>query len=254
MHAPHPDATGSKALPGRLYLIPTPLMQPDEVQGAWLLEADRQRLTGLTTFYVETPKTARRWLGKLGLDQPIQQLDLRPVPSAREGKRVQPQDTEWLAPLLAGQDAGLLSDAGCPGVADPGALLVAAAHRQGIEVYPLVGPSSILLGLMASGFNGQQFAFHGYLPTATDEREAAIDKLARRSASLHETQLLIETPYRNQAMAEALIRHLPDRARLCIATDLTGKDQRIQTRCVVDWRRRPPELPARKPALFLFQA
>lgn len=249
-----PDIRRPATTPGRLFLIPTPLMQPEEIAGPWLLEADRQQLATLTTFYVETPKTARRWLGKLGLDNPIQQLDLRPLPPAREGKRHRQPDAEWLAPVLAGQDAGLLSDAGCPGVADPGALLVAAAHRLDIEVCPLVGPSSILLGLMASGFNGQQFAFHGYLPTATDERAAAIEKLARRSASLHETQLLIETPYRNQAMAEALIRHLPDKARLCIATDLTGKDQRIQTCSIADWRRTPPELPARKPALFLFQA
>lgn len=243
----------SKRIPGRLYLIPTPLMQPEDVNGAWLLEAERLQLVGLTHFYVETPKTARRWLGKLGLDHPIQQLNLYPLPPAKEGKRNRQPDAEWLAPLVAGDNAGLLSDAGCPGVADPGALLVAAAHRLGIEVCPLVGPSSILLGLMASGFNGQQFAFHGYLPTPADERAATIEKLARRSASLQETQLLIETPYRNQAMAEALIRHLPEKARLCIATDLTGSEQRIDTRSIPQWRQSPPQMPTRKPALFLFQ-
>ncbi|MDO4904995.1 MAG: SAM-dependent methyltransferase [Lautropia sp.] len=256
----------STARPGRLFLIPTPLMQPEECHGPWLPEAEHQRLIDLTEFYVETPKTARRWLGLLGLVHPIQQLNLHPLPDRagqsdcpnRNGRqdgghgRSWSDDRQWLAPVLAGRDAGLLSDAGCPGVADPGALLVAAAHRLGVEVIPLVGPSSILLGLMASGFNGQQFAFHGYLPVQPDQRAEAIEKLARRSSTRHETAILIETPYRNQAMADALIRHLPESARLCIATDLTGQAQRVQTRTVAEWRRSPPILPDKRPALFLF--
>ena len=254
--------------PGRLLLIPTPLYQPGEAQ-PWLLEADRQQVSQLTDFYVETPKVARRWLGQLGMARPIQELAIHPLPAPRDkGARDKgPRDRgphdmgaphrnpeAWLAPLLAGRDAGLLSDAGCPGVADPGALLVEAAHGRGIEVVPLVGPSSILLGLMASGLNGQQFAFHGYLPSQAEERTRSIARLAQRSKQQHETELLIETPYRNQAMAEALITHLPEEARLCIATDLTGAGQSIRTHTVREWRRQPPEMPDRKPALFLFLA
>lgn len=244
-----PHAQPAPDRKGRLFLIPTPLQQAEESTPC-LLEADRERIAGLTHFFVETPKTARRWLGKLGLANPLQALNLRPLPT----RDTQIDARDWLAPLLAGQDAGLLSDAGCPGVADPGALLVEAAHALDIEVLPLVGPSSILLGLMGSGLNGQRFCFHGYLPTAADERAKAIEQLARRSAQDRETQILIETPYRNQAMAEALIRHLPPRARLCLATDLTGQAQRICTRRVSDWRKSPPEMPGKRPALFLFLA
>lgn len=238
-------------LPGRLFLIPTPLMQPEECHGPWLPESERQQLLGLTDFYVETPKAARRWLGMLGLQHPLQQLHIHPL-AGRERQEGDDAQRQWLAPLLAGRDAGLLSDAGCPGVADPGARLVAAAHRLGIRVMPLVGPSSILLGLMASGFNGQQFCFQGYLPTAAPQRALAISKLASRSASRQETQILIETPYRNQAMADALLQHLPDNARLCIASDLTGEAQQILSRSIAEWRRSPPVMPARRPALFLF--
>ncbi|MDO5057080.1 MAG: SAM-dependent methyltransferase [Lautropia sp.] len=236
-------------LPGRLLLVPTPLQQPEDCT-PWLLEADRQQVARLRHFFVETPKTARRWLGQVGLDSPLQAVEMRALP--KHGERIDARD--WLAPLLAGHDAGLLSDAGCPGVADPGALLVEAAHAAGITVLPLVGPSSLLLALMASGLNGQRFAFQGYLPASAEARAQAIGTLARRSATDQETQLLIETPYRNQAMAEALLRHLPERARLCIATDLTGQAQSVRTQTVAQWRRQPPQMPARRPAVFLFLA
>lgn len=254
-HDGNADHHGGKH--GQLLLIPTPLQQPEE-SGPWLLEADRARVAALSHFYVETPKTARRWLGLLGMDQPIQALSLHVLPDrAGKGKQAAPgacEPAQWLAPLLAGEDAGLLSDAGCPGVADPGGQLVAAAHAQGIEVIPLVGPSSLLLGLMASGLNGQRFAFQGYLPSQPEERSRAITQLAQRSRSQRETQLLIETPYRNQAMAEALIAHLPEGARLCIATDLTGPAQSVRTLPVAQWRQKLPTLPSKRPALFLFLA
>ena len=239
---------------GRLLLIPTPLQQPEECQQPWLLEPDRQQVSALTDFLVETPKAARRWLGLLGMQQPIRDLQLRALPGKSEGKAPRLDARDWLAPTLEGRDMGLLSDAGCPGVADPGALLVEAAHQLGIEVVPLVGPSSLLLGLMASGLNGQRFAFQGYLPKAADERAQTIARLAQRSQRERETQLLIETPYRNQAMADALVAHLPEDARLCVATDLTGPAQRIETRTVRDWRRKPPVMPDKRPALFLFLA
>ena len=255
----HDTATPRRAGngPGRLLLIPTPLQQPEE-SGTWLLEADRAQVAALAHFYVETPKTARRWLGVLSLERPMQELSLHVLPDrAGKGKQAAPEardPAQWLAPLLAGEDAGLLSDAGCPGVADPGGQLVAAAHAQGIEVIPLVGPSSLLLGLMASGLNGQRFAFQGYLPSQPEERGRAIVQLAQRSRSQRETQLLIETPYRNQAMAEALITHLPGDARLCIATDLTGPVQSVRTLPVSQWRKKLPELPPKRPAVFLFLA
>lgn len=254
MSTPATPGQATSAPPaGRLWLIPTPLQQPDESR-PWLLEADRQQVATLTDFLVETPKVARRWLGQLGMQHPIQALNLRALPQrpAAAPARLDPHD--WLAPLLQGRDMGLLSDAGCPGVADPGAALIAAAHRMNLPVMPLVGPSSLLLGLMASGLNGQRFAFRGYLPTAADARAQHIIQLAQRARQHQETQLLIETPYRNQAMAEALINHLPAGAQLCIAIDLTGPAQSIQTRAVSDWRRRPPTLPTRRPALFLFLA
>jgi 16S rRNA (cytidine1402-2'-O)-methyltransferase len=159
----------------------------------------------------------------------------------------------WLAPLQAGESVGLMSDAGCPGVADPGAALVQAAHDAGIEVHPLIGPSSLLLGLMASGLNGQHFTFQGYLPVQGPERRRAIERLAQRSAAERETVLVIETPYRNQATAEALVEVLPAAARLCIALDLTGPGESIVSRAVSAWRARAPALPRKLPAVFLFQ-
>lgn len=159
---------------------------------------------------------------------------------------------DWLAPLLAGESVGLMSDAGCPGVADPGAALVAAAHDAGIEVHPLIGPSSLLLGLMASGLNGQRFTFQGYLPVDRQERRRAIERLGQRSAAERETVLLIETPYRNQATAEALVEALPATARLCIAVDLAGPAQSVATRRISAWRSAPPVLPRKLPAVFLF--
>lgn len=239
---------------GRLLLIPSPLTQ-DDAPRAWLCEPDRLRVAELTRFYVETPKTARRWLRHLGLATPLQALDVRALPAvAAKASDAAPDWSPWLAPLLAGADVGLLSDAGCPGIADPGAALVAAAHDAGVTVDPLIGPSSILLGLMGSGLDGQRFAFHGYLPVDRAERTHAIQALAERSAARRETQIAIETPYRNAAFADSLVQTLPSTARLCIAIDLGGPGQSIRTRRVSDWRRAPPMLDRRLPAVFLFLA
>lgn len=236
---------------GRLILVPSPLTQAAE-ERPWLCEPDRERVAALTRFYVETPKIARLWLKRLGPAAPLQSLDIRPLPAAPASGDGRIDWTDWLAPLRAGQDAGLMSDAGCPGVADPGAALVAAAHDAGIEVVPLIGPSSILLGLMASGLDGQRFAFHGYLPVDRAERAQAIAELGRRSSARRETQILIETPYRNAAMADSLIGVLPGTARLCIAVDLCGSGQWIRTRRVQAWKQDRPVLDRRLPAVFLF--
>ena len=247
-----PGSTGSRrGGPGRLILVPAPLEQAPPTR-PWLCEPDREQVARLTRFYVETPKVARAWLKALPVAAPLQTIELRALPSvaAAGGTRLDWRD--WLAPLAAGESVGVMSDAGCPGVADPGAALVQAAHDAGIEVHPLIGPSSLLLALMASGLNGQRFSFQGYLPVERPERRQAIERLAQRSAAERETVLLIETPYRNQAMAEALLEALPAAARLCIAVDLAGPAQSIATRSIRTWRTRPPELPRKLPAVFLF--
>lgn len=238
-----PAAAGSDN--GRLLLIPTPLEQVAAPR-SWLCEPDRQVVGELRRFYVETAKTARQWLKAVPVMAPLQSLQIRPLAQTDNDWH------DWLAPMLAGESVGLLSDAGCPGVADPGALLVRAAHDAGIEVHPLIGPSSLLLALMASGLNGQRFSFQGYLPVDRIEREQAIERLARRSASERETVLLIETPYRNQAMADSLVGQLPATSRLCIATDLTGLSQSIRCRTVAEWRRNAIVMPRKLPAVFLF--
>jgi 16S rRNA (cytidine1402-2'-O)-methyltransferase len=230
-----------------LLLIPAPLEQHADPR-PWLCEPDRLTVAGLTRFYVETPKTARLWLKALPVNAPLQSLQLRALPSPDADTDWQ----EWLAPMMAGETVGLLSDAGCPGVADPGARLVRAAHTAGVEVHPLIGPSSLLLGLMASGLNGQRFTFQGYLPVDRTKRQQAIERLARRSTDERETVLLIETPYRNQAMADSLIGTLPAGCLLCIAVDLSGKSQSVTCKPVEAWRRAPPTLPRKLPAVFLF--
>jgi 16S rRNA (cytidine1402-2'-O)-methyltransferase len=215
---------------------------------AWLCDADRRLAGGLTRFYVETPKTARLWLKALPVAMPLQSLQVQAIPAATADVDWRP----WLAPMAAGESVGLLSDAGCPGIADPGSALVQAAHEAGIEVHPLIGPSSLLLALMASGLNGQRFTFQGYLPVDRMARLQAIERLAQRSAAERETVMVIETPYRNQALADSLLECLPPTARLCIAIDLTGRSEAIRTRTIADWRRASPTLPKRLPAVFLF--
>ena len=158
-----------------------------------------------------------------------------------------------LAPLLAGHDVGLVSEAGAPAVADPGALVVAAAHYLGLRVVPLVGPSALLLGLMASGLNGQKFAFHGYLPQDKAARTKAIQELERESKRANMTQLFIETPYRNQALFDDLLTALIPTTRLCVAANLTGTTEQIRTLSITEWRSRVTEL-EKSPTLFLFLA
>ncbi len=233
--------------PGRLLLIPAPLEQVPDPR-AWLCEPDRRLAGSLTRFYVETPKTARLWLKALPVISPLQALQIQALPPVAADTDRRP----WLAPMAAGETVGLLSDAGCPGIADPGSGLVQAAHSASIEVHPLIGPSSLLLALMASGLNGQRFTFQGYLPVDRLARLQAIARLSQRSAAEQETVMTIETPYRNQALADSLLEGLPAKARLCIALDLTGRSQSIRSKTVADWRREPPTLPKKLPAVFLF--
>lgn len=235
---------------GILYLIPCPIS--DET-APWdvLPAANRTVMEGLDYFIVENTRTARRFLSKAGFARPIDELEFRELNEHTvAGREVE----ELVAPLLAGRSAGVISEAGVPGVADPGALVAAACHRRGIRVVPLVGPSSIILAMMASGLNGQSFAFNGYLPVKPAERAQAIRRYERRAQSEGQTQLFIEAPYRNAKLLEELLRTLAPATRLGVAVDLTAPAERIEVRTVAEWRRAPlPEL-HKRPAIFLVGA
>lgn len=227
-----------------LYLIPAPL---GEITGETVFDGTAARIARcLRAFAVETPKTARAHLKSFAHPGPIAELKLIPMDDADAVARV-------LELLRSGEPVGVLSDAGCPCVADPGAPLVRAAHEAGFPVKPLVGPSSLLLALMASGMNGQRFRFLGYLPIPATERIGAIRELEAQSARDRETQIFIETPYRNDALLRSLLDTLRDDTWLCLATDLTLPDEFIRARRVAQWRSVLPDL-ARRPSIFLLLA
>lgn len=232
---------------GKLYLIPCTLgdTPATQVLPQYVIDVARK----LRHFVAEQPKTARQFLSALKPEQPIQSLHLTTLNEHTATSEL----AELLAPLLAGHDVGVISEAGCPGIADPGAALVALAHRQGIRVIPLVGPSSILLALMASGLNGQRFAFHGYLPIDEAERNKAITALETESIKRNQTQLFIETPYRNERMFGALLSRCRPQTMLCIATDLTLPSEHIQTRPIAQWKTIPAQSFNKHPSLFLLQ-
>ena len=223
---------------GTLYLIPCPIS--DET-APWdvLPAANRAVMDALDYFIVENTRTARRFLSKAGIARPIDTLEFREL------------NEHTVAPILEGRSAGVISEAGVPGVADPGALVVEACHRRGVRVVPLVGPSSILLALMASGLNGQSFAFNGYLPVKPSERGKAIRFFERRARSEGQSQLFIEAPYRNAKLLEQFLQTLAPETRLTVAADLTAPAERIETRTVGEWRRMAlPEL-NKRPTIFI---
>ena len=232
---------------GTLYLIPCPIS--DETAPWEVLPAsNRAVMDSLDYFIVENTRTARRFLSKAGIARPIETLEFRELnehtPDGREVEAL-------VEPLLAGRSAGVISEAGVPGVADPGALVVEACHRRGIRVVPLVGPSSIILAMMASGLNGQSFAFNGYLPVKPPERARAIRSFERRAVGEGQSQLFIEAPYRNAKLLEQLVQTLAPTTRLTVAADLTAPGERIETRTVAQWRERPlPEI-NKHPAIFI---
>jgi len=232
---------------GTLYLIPCPIS--DET-APWdvLPAANKAVMDGLDYFIVENTRTARRFLSKAGVARPIDELEFRELNEhTAAGREVE----ELIAPLLAGRSAGVISEAGVPGVADPGALAVEACHRHGIRVVPLTGPSSIVLAMMASGLNGQSFAFNGYLPVKPPERAQAIRRLERRARSEGQSQMFIEAPYRNAKLMEQLLQVLAPATRLTLAMDLTAPGEFIATRTVEEWRRsRLPEM-QKRPAIFI---
>jgi 16S rRNA (cytidine1402-2'-O)-methyltransferase len=232
---------------GTLYLIPSFLT---EAGGEPVLPpAVIERVRALKEFIVETPKQARQLLHALAPDVPVDSFSMQVLDEHTREDAVE----AMLDPLHEGEDVGLLSDAGCPGIADPGAMLVARAHAAGIRVVPLVGPSSIVLALMASGLNGQRFRFHGYLPAERGARENAIRRWERESALDGTTQIFIEAPFRNQQMLTSLLGILSESTRLCIATDLTGAGESVRTTSVRSWKSMPPEID-RRPTVFLLLA
>ncbi len=232
---------------GTLFLVPVAL---GDTPWAGFLPAQTQAIAaGIEHFVVETARSARAHLKQLEYPRPLRDTDIRELPDAARATDFELD--ALLAPALAGSDVGLMSDAGCPAVADPGARLVARAHALGIRVVPLVGPSSILLGLMGSGLNGQSFAFHGYLPVAEGERDSCIRQLEEESRRLGRTQIFIETPYRNERMVDALLRQCRPETHLCIACDITAPGEIILTRKICDWKRNERPSLAKRPALFL---
>lgn len=232
---------------GKLYLIPTPLGDgtPADVLPAPVFEI----LPTIRRFVVEEVRTARRFLSSAGLKGHIGDLEFFEL-----NEHTAPAQVEGYLKLFAdGSPVGLLSEAGLPAVADPGALLVALCHRHGIEVVPLVGPSSLMMALMASGLNGQSFAFVGYIPAKTEERRAALKALERRSSAARQTQILIETPYRNDSLLTDMLQCLSGTVRLCIAANITCPDQYIRTQTVAQWKASPITI-GKRPCVFLLLA
>lgn len=229
---------------GTLYLIPVTLGEetaPSQVLPAAVLEV----LNDITVFITEDERSARRFLKKAGYTRPLTEAVMHSIGKHAEGNR-----SAYLETAEKGGLVGLLSEAGCPGIADPGADIVKMAHEKNIRVVPLVGPSSILLALMASGFNGQSFCFHGYLPIDKNERARKIRLLDREAAKHRQSQIFIETPFRNEQLFAELVQHCEPSTRLCIACDLTLPSEFIRTASISEWKKNKPEL-HKRPAVFV---
>ena len=233
---------------GKLFLIPVPLgtVSVDAVLPQPVRDCAKQ----LTHFVAENAKSARAFLKSLPTNTPLRQIEIHEL-NEHTTSSVLP---ELLAPLLAGIDVGLISEAGCPAVADPGANLVALAHIEGIQVLPMIGPSSILLALMGSGLSGQNFAFHGYLPAKDDLRQKKLRELEKDSRQEKRAQIFIETPYRNRQMLETLVSFCAPMTKICVATDLTLSSESIKTLTPAEWRRQGLPNIDRRPTVFLLQA
>ena len=233
---------------GVLYMIPVSLGDDnlDKVLPAEVM----QLVQNLEYFVVENEKSARRFLSTIKTKKPVRELNFQLLNEHTDDKDL----PKLIAPLLAGYDIGMLSEAGCPGIADPGAALAAIAHRKGARVTPLVGPSSILLGLMASGFNGQQFTFLGYLPSDKSARISKLKDIERQSERLNQTQIFIETPYRNQHMLEDILSNCNPTTRLCIAKNVSLETELVISKTIAEWKK--SELPDlhKQPTVFLLLA
>ena len=230
---------------GKLYLIPSPLGDgaPADVLPASLLA----KLPELQCYVVEEERTARRFLSAAGLKGHIQELEFHTL-----NEHTPPSEVEGLLKLFEGRSVGLISEAGLPAVADPGARLVALCHAHGIEVVPFVGPSSLMMALMSSGLDGQSFAFNGYIPAKTEERRTALRSLEKKS--FHQSQILIETPYRNDSLLADMLSVLNPRTMLCIAATITGEDPFIRTLPIASWKKLQGFTIGKRPCVFIIQA
>jgi 16S rRNA (cytidine1402-2'-O)-methyltransferase len=228
---------------GTLYLIPVPLAEEaaHKTFTPYLVDTINQ----IDTYIVENSKTARKFLKEAGLTTPQKDLIVHDY-----GKHNRNNLAPFFTELSQGKDVGLMSEAGCPGIADPGAEIVAEAHKRGIKVVPLVGPSSILLALMASGFNGQSFTFWGYLPIDKEQRSKRIKDLEVSATRYKQTQLFIETPFRNNQLLEDILKSCKSNTQLCIACNITATDEFIKTQSVAQWRKEEVDL-HKKPTIFL---
>ena len=229
---------------GKLYLIPNVLAENTAQQV--ISPQVKEVIKNTTYFLVEDLRTARRYISSLKLGITIEDLKMEIL----DKKTKEHQIKDLMRPISQGKDIGVISEAGCPGIADPGALAVAFAHQKGIQVIPLAGPSSMFLALMASGFNGQSFAFVGYIPIDKKARVEAIKELERDSIKHHRTQIFMETPFRNNHLLEDLKSSLHPNTRLCIAKNLTAKDEWIQSKTIAEWKKRKVDL-HKVPTVFL---
>lgn len=234
-------------MPGILYLIPAPLGHGDI--SLVLPQGVKRIVATLDTFVVENAKTARQYLAGLELSAPLQHIQLEVL-----NEHTRPEEfMALLKPLLSGKNIGLMSEAGCPAIADPGADLIKLAHANHIRVVPLAGPSAILLALMASGLNGQRFAFHGYVPVSIEERIKKIAELEKTSKALDQTEIFIEAPYRNRKLLQSLLETCRGTTLLCIATDITLSSECIATKRINEWKSELPDI-NRRPTVFLLYA
>ena len=231
---------------GSLFLIPATL--GDSPVEAVIPSKAIEKIKTLSCFIVENERSARRYLIKLGTKIPIDQMEFMIL-----DKTTSPEEREvFLKPIEENKDIGIITEAGVPGVADPGADIVWQAHQKGIRVVPLVGPSSILLAIMGSGLNGQNFAFLGYLPIQSKERISKLKQLEVKSLQESQSQIFMETPYRNQRLLEDLVRHCRPETDLCLATDLTLESEFIKTRKIRDWKKQLPDI-NKRPTIFILQ-
>src|SRR5690606_181325 len=221
---------------GKLYLIPNVLAENTAHQV--ISPQVKEVVKNTQHFLVEDLRTARRYISSLKLGLTIEELKLEIL----DKKTKEHQIKDLMKPVFQGKDIGVISEAGCPGIADPGALAVAFAHQKGIQVVPISGPSSMFLALMGSGFSGQSFAFHGYLAIDRKERAAALRRLEAESSKERRSQIFMETPFRNNQMLEDLLSTLGGQTKLCIAKNLTAADEFIQTKTVADWKNHPVDL------------
>jgi len=229
---------------GTLFLIPVPLA--DEAAAKSFTPYLVDTINAVKEYIVENEKTARRFLKEAGLKTPQSELLIHDYGKHNRDSGLK----DFFKGLLAGNDVGLMSEAGCPGIADPGADIVAEAHRKGIKVVPLVGPSSILLALMASGFNGQSFTFHGYIPIDKVERAKKIKELETAAEKNDQTQMFIETPFRNDSVLSEVLKTCKPQTRLCIACDITAPTEFIKTLTIAEWTKQVPDL-RKRPAIYL---